>query len=271
MVEYSRYEIAGSYGDKKVIVEHARSKVQSGWLAVLFHGVHGCSSFEGNNKYGSLGSMLLNNGVDVCLVETSRARRDRESFCEDRVSWAKASFCGKTYAQDLYDECSALSFIMDRFSFSRLCLWGFSLGGIHSLFITGSESKEILTANGLEEPSFDPAKVNLLVLSGVGDSIRDEAGDSLSLPILDSISESGSIQKAASRVKVPEVVFFYGGDDGTFSELASRNLFKLMPVSNKVFHIIRGSDHAFRNICGEPSVRPLEIMVSTLTKDYFMF
>jgi hypothetical protein len=271
MVDIERYEAEGSFGDRKVIIEHARSRSNSGWMTVLFHGVHGCSSFDEGNKYGTLGSMLLEKGVDVCLVETSRIRRDRSFFGEDRITWAKEAFREKTYAQDLYDECSALAFIQRTFPCQRLCLWGFSLGGIHSVFITSGEYVPILKKNGLEDPFVDFERINLLVFSGIGDSIKKDESESLSLPILDTISPDLSIRRAASMVKVPEVVFFFGGEDSTFSESSSRRLFDLVPTENKVFHIIKGSDHAFRNMCGVPSTRPLEIMVSTLSDNYFLF
>lgn len=272
MVDIKRYEVNGSYGDRKVIIEHARSRFHvPGWMVVLLHGVHGCAAFSDENKYGVLGKMLLDRGVDVCLVETSRLRRDRSTFGEDRTKWAKEAFFGKTYAQDLYDECSALSFIQSSIPCSRFCLWGFSLGGIHSVFMTSGKHITILKDNDLDVPEIDVDNIDLLVLSGVGDSIRQEASESLSLPVLDTISPDLSIRQAASLVRVPKVVFFYGLEDNTFSERSCRILFDRVPAENKVFHIIEGSDHAFRSMCGSPSVRPLEIMVSTLSDNYFMY
>ena len=78
------------------------------------------------------------------IIETSRKTRDRERYGEDRSSWVKEAFEGKTYAMDLFDVASALSFLNRNVRCTSLWLWGFSLGGLHSLMITGSMHDKIL-------------------------------------------------------------------------------------------------------------------------------
>lgn len=261
----TNYQLEGAFGDRKVIVEHIQENGGRG-LIILFHGVHGCSSFTEGNKYGSLTRMLLPLGFDVCLVETSRIRRDRESFGSDRVEWAKQSFEGKKYCEDLFDNCQALSFILENTNYSSFNLWGFSLGGLHSILIKGGTWKEVISDCGLSIPQFDPDRIKTVITSGSGDSIREEMMECLSLPILSTAPPAWILEQSAEHIRNGLFISFYGENDETFSKTSCRKIFDTVPLSSghKYFHVIRGADHSFREIDGKPSLVPLEMMVSIL-------
>ncbi len=264
-MDFTKYELEGIFGDRKVLIDHLHVKGADD-LIVLFHGVHGCSSFTEGNKYASLAGMLLPLGFDVCLVETSRIRRDRESFGDDRTEWAWQSFKGKKYCEELYDNCKALSFILENLEYPSLNLWGFSLGGLHSILIKGYVWKEILSACGASIPQIDPERIKTVITSGSGDSIKDEARNSLSLPVLSTVPAAEILLRAAENIKKGRFLSFYGQMDATFSESSCRRIFELLPLlpEDKSFHVIPGSDHSFRQMDGKPSLNPLEMTVSIL-------
>jgi dienelactone hydrolase len=265
VMEITRYEVPGAFGDRKVIVEHMYQK-ESRDVFILFHGVHGTASGVKENKYGNLGRILVSQGARVYLVETSRIRRDRDLFGNDRNAWAWAAFEGKTYGQDLFDNCSALSFILDRVSCS-VNLWGFSLGGLHSIIIRGGAWKKILSGEKMDLPSIDVEKIKTLITSGSGDSIRKEASNSLALPILSTVPEADVLHGAARNITDCRFISFYGENDRTFTLESCRRIFDLVPLEerDKSFNIIEGADHSFREIHGEPSSEPLGKMVSIIT------
>lgn len=264
-MEFTKYELEGTFGDRKVLVDHLHVNGTDD-LIVLFHGVHGCSSFTEGNKYASLAGLLLPLGFDVCLVETSRIRRDRESFGDNVDEWSWHSFNGKKYCEELYDNCMALSFIMKNLEYSSLNLWGFSLGGLHAILIKGHVWKELLSSCGLSIPQIDSERIKTLITSGSGDSIRDEARNSLSLPVLSTVPPAEILLRAAENIKSGRVLSFYGQMDATFSESSCRRIFELIPLlpGDKSFHVIPGSDHSFRQMDGHPSLKPLEMTVSIL-------
>ncbi|MBN1333720.1 MAG: alpha/beta hydrolase [Synergistales bacterium] len=260
------YEIEGSFGDKKVLIDHVIPGSGCGVTAVLFHGVHGCCSYREGNKYRDLADQLLKKKAEVFLVETSRMIRDRDAYGTDRESWAIDSFTGKTYAQDLLDNCNALHNILETFQQGEVILWGFSLGGINAINILGGEYKAILSNSRLEYPELDPGLVNTLVVSGSGDKIRDEAASSLSMPVISTIGPSEELHEAASNIIEQRVFFFYGDQDRTFSEGSSRRVFEKIASPNKDFIIITGADHSFRQMNGVPSNEGLSEMVECLEK-----
>lgn len=264
-MEITRHEIPGAFGDRKVVVEHMYQK-ESRDVFILFHGVHGSASCRKDNKYGALGRILVSRGAHVYLVETSRIRRDRDFFGNDRNAWAWAAFEGKTYGQDLFDNCSALSFILDHVSCS-VNLWGFSLGGLHSIIIRGGAWKEILSGEKMDLPCLDTEKIKTLITSGSGDSIRKEAGSSLALPILSTVPEAEILHGAARKISNCRFISFYGEKDRTFTRESCRRIFDLVPLEDgdKSFSVVEGADHSFREVYGEPSSEPLEKMVSIIT------
>lgn len=264
-MEITRHEVQGAFGDRKVIVEHMYGK-ESRDVFILFHGVHGSASGSRDNKYGTLGRILVSQGAHVYLVETSRSRRDRDVFGNDRIAWAWAAFEGKTYGQDLFDNCSALSFILEQVSCS-VNLWGFSLGGLHSIIIRGGAWEKILSEEKMNLPSFDVEKIKTLITSGSGDSIREEASSSLALPILSTVPEAEVLHDSARKITNCRFISFYGEKDRTFTRESCRRLFDLVPLGDgdKSFHIVEGADHSFREVYGEPSSEPLEKMISIIT------
>lgn len=234
--------VPGTYGDKVVLLTVLESDVSSPWVVTLFHGVHGSASLMEGNKYSTLAHMLVNLGITVCMVESSRIRRDKYNF-ERRDLWAMAAFKGKSYEEDFEDHCRAIKKVKYLFPDRRHCLWGFSLGGLHALM--------------------SPIKVDGLVVSGSGDSLRDGNENFLGMPILDSVPSQDELYKACENYSAEWVHFFYGTEDDTFEEEACRRLFNRIPLSkeDKKFHIIEGADHSFRRINGIASVEPLHKMV----------
>ena len=263
------FEQEGTFGDRKVLIERLVPADDRGIRVVLFHGVHGCSSYVEGNKYKDLADLLLQRGLEVFLVETSRISRDRGFYGNDRESWARKSFNGKTYAQDLLDNCRALSFIVKNFPKSLIILWGFSLGGIHALNIMGGIWRSLLESNEPGSTDLDLPEIDRLVISGSGDQIRDEVSSSLSLPVLSTVSSPARLYEAASNIRAGKVLFFYGTLDMTFSEESSRRIFDLVGSEDKKFMLIDGADHSFREIKGLPSKEPLVQMVDILSGEGF--
>ncbi len=128
-------------------------------LVVLLHGVHGCASPDPDNKYGDLTRMIVGAGAKAAIIETSRSRRDREAFGDDREAWARAAFEGKTFAMDHSDVLSGLELVSNHEKGGPLWLWGFSLGGLHAVMAAGADTPVIGELEGL-------------VLSGSGVRIR---------------------------------------------------------------------------------------------------
>lgn len=260
-----RYEFAkapGSFGDKEVLLHYfTPGKRDAGPAVLLLHGVHGRACPGEGNKYGFLAGELASKGYDVCIAESSRLRRDKDSF-DDRIEWAFAAFRGKTFAMEVFDACSALRSFREKFPESPAVLWGFSLGGIIGTLIAGKKAAEIISRAGLEAP----VNVGLkgLVVSGSGDELKPEVELSLSLPVLDSLCHRSELHEAASRTSLDFALFFYGTLDETFSEASSRRIFDRLPpdAGRKEFCIIDGADHPFRNKNGAPSAAPLMAMLA---------
>ncbi len=248
-----KMELEGTFGDGVVPVHIMRPENGRGNppLVILLHGVHGCASPEPGNKYGELARMLNEAGAVCAIVETSRVRRDRATFCEDREAWAHAAFRGKTFSQDHADAVSGIEAAAREAGSGSIWVMGFSLGGIHAILASGEEGSL----------SFEPAGI---ALGGTGYRIRPEAEGALSLPILDTIPHSGRLIGAAKSIRTGRLISFYGSLDSTFPEATCRNLVDLAPLpgDKKNFIVIEGVDHAFRTLRGTPSVKPLEIISS---------
>ena len=85
------FSASGSFGDGEVRMTRFHPAGERLPLVVVFHGVHGCADPAPGDKYGDLGRFLADQGVGCVLCETSRKRRDRSVFGEDRGGWAVAS------------------------------------------------------------------------------------------------------------------------------------------------------------------------------------
>lgn len=255
--------IRGSFGDEKVLL-HLTGTDRPGPLVLLFHGVHGSADMTEGNKYGDMARLLLQQRIASCLVETSRLRRDRETFGEDRGRWAKEAFRGKTFSQDLWDIFAAFRHVRTRFPERSLWPWGFSLGGIESLFLLGSTPPHVPGSEGLPEP--DVSGTSCLFLSGSGDVLRPEAQESRKLPILDSLFAQASLHEAARRTLVRHLTAFYGSEDTTFPEDSCRRLANLVHCegTNRRFLVLDGCDHPFRTLRGIPSQEPIRNMCAVV-------
>lgn len=255
--------IRGSFGDERVLL-HLAGTDYPGPLVLLFHGVHGCADMTEGNKYGEIARLLLQQRIASCLVETSRLRRDRETFGEDRGRWAEEAFRGKTFSQDLWDIFAAFRHVQTRFPERALWPWGFSLGGIESLFLLGGTPPLVPGCEELPEP--DVSGASCLFLSGSGDTLRPAAQESRKLPILDSLFAQASLHEAARRTRVRHLTAFYGSEDTTFPEEACRRLANLVHCEgeNRRFLVLDGCDHPFRTLRGIPSQEPIRNMCAVV-------
>jgi len=264
---HTRYAARGHFGDKTVRVFFSRPRTEAGRspVFVLLHGVHGCADMSPENKYGRLAHMLNFQGAISAVVETSRLRRDRETFGDDRDSWAREAFRGKTFAADHADVLEGLSLVHSLFPENDLWIWGFSLGGIHAVIAAGGSSETVLDAENHKAP-LPEFPLTGIVTSGSGDRIRPGAKLSLELPILDSMPPESILHEAAQNLSAGYFVSFYGSLDETFSEESCREIFREVPLpeARKVFHVIDGADHPFRHLYGQPSLKPLEMMTEKL-------
>ena len=258
-LETKRLDAPGTFGDGLVpvhIMEGPGTRADAP-LVVLLHGVHGCAGPAPGNKYGDLARMLLELGTRCAIVETSRRRRDRETFCEDREAWAHEAFRGKTFRQDHADAVAGIEAATAVAAPGKVWLFGFSLGGIHAVLAAGNGSL-----------SFTPAGI---ILAGSGMRVRPEAELALDLPILDTMPDGKFLAEAAGRMKAERLISFWGTLDSTFSEEACRALVEAAPLppERKGFVVIEGADHAFRNYRGSPSLKPLEMISSYLGRAIF--
>ncbi len=236
----------------------------SSLVVCLLHGLHGVASLDRANKYGVLARLLVRLGVSVCVIETSRLRRDREAF-PDQEKWAWSAFEGKTYVQEMFDAASGLARAAELFPQKELCLWGFSLGGLSALMIAGGQGDRVRGAKDVPIPAISLERICGIVVSGSGDSLRSgaELGER-PVPIMDSICSVDVLYDACRGVSARWLRFFYGSCDETFDEASCRRLYDLIPVDDRAFTVLPGVDHSFRSLEGAPSIRPLEYMVRDL-------
>lgn len=246
----------GSFGDGQVPVHILGPEVKKTTepLVIMLHGVHGCASPEMGNKYGDFARMLSHEGAWCALVETSRSRRDRETFGADRDAWAHAAFSGKTFAQEYEDAIAGTGATFKELGLENVWIFGFSLGGIHAILAAGEDNALSFTPSGI-------------ALGGTGSSIRPEAASSLSLPILDTAPPKERLLMSARNMKTERLLSFYGSLDATFSEESCREVVTAapLPTNRKNFIVIEGSDHSFRTIKGIPTVKTLELMTGVLS------
>lgn len=231
-----------------------KAKKDTAHLVVLLHGVHGCANPQPGNKYGDLARMISHEGAWCAIVETSRRRRDRETFGTDRDAWAHAAFSGKTFVQDHADAVAGVEAAVGEIGSKNLWIFGFSLGGIHA----------VLAARGQSGLSFTPSGI---ALGGTGSFIRPEAASSLALPILDTLPPEEVLLESARNLRGKRLLSFYGSLDLTFSERSCRDLVSAapLPADSKNFIVIEGADHSFRTIKGIPTIKTLEIMTGVLS------
>ncbi len=253
----------GCFGDRTVPLS-VLDVPGASLVVCLLHGVHGVASLEQGNKYGVLARLLVRLGVSVCVVETSRLRRDREVFT-DRDRWAWSAFEGKTYAQELFDSVSGIAQVSALFPQKKLCLWGFSLGGLNALMVAGRRSADVIGGEFSPIAEVSQDRICGIVVSGSGDSLRSGADlGQHSLPILDSMCSVDILYDACRSISAQWLRFFYGSLDESFDEASCRRLFDLIPVDDRAFTVLPDVDHAFRSLGGMPSIRPLEYMVRNL-------
>jgi len=246
----------GSFGDRLVPVHilGPKEKKNTAPLVILLHGVHGCADPEPGNKYGELARMLSQEGAWCAIVETSRIRRDRVTFCEDREAWAHSAFRGKTFAQDHADAVAGAETAAGEIGSENVWIFGFSLGGIHAILASGRDK-------GF---SFKPSGI---ALGGTGSFIRPEAATFLLLPILDTTPPKARLLESARNLRAGRLLSFYGSLDSTFSEESCKEIVAAasLPADRKNFIVIEGADHSFRTIKGLPTIKTLEIMVQVLS------
>ena len=113
------------------------SAVTQSPVILLFHGVHGWAAPVEGNKYGYIARELAGKGIETCIAESSRLRRDRETFGDDRAARAKEALRGKTFAMEVYDACSAFAAVQSKYAGRPVVPWGFSLGGLSAVLLAG--------------------------------------------------------------------------------------------------------------------------------------
>jgi len=240
----------GRYGDKvvRIFIPDKTTRISRGPVIILMHGVHGCANVEVGNKYGEIAQLLLNEGINATMIETSRAHRDMTPYGDDRTSWALEAFKGKTFGQDHADNIVGVSRIQKEFPNSDHWLWGFSLGGIHAILIASENIHE---------------KPQGLILSGSGINVTKEAEDALKLPILDTMPPQKALEEAAMKISTKKLISFWGTEDNVFSKESCKAIVDLVPLSpgNKEFHVIEGADHSFRLMRGKQSIEPIKAML----------
>ncbi len=254
----------GTFGDGQVLMYSVLPE-PSAPMVFFLHGVHGSANLEGGNKYKVLGELFYRQGIGSCLVESSRARRDRSAFGEDYPRWALSAFQGKTYFDDLLDFALTLEKIQTLYPSSPLWLWGFSLGGIHGTILTSSNLERLLHGAfpRREIPRVDGNAIKGFIISGSGHSVVKEQRWLLEVPILDSLPPGETLLNCAKASLCTRIHAFYGSLDDTFEEESCRTLFEAFPEKARgSFTVLSGANHAFRTLWGEPSLYPLRTMTA---------
>ena len=263
-LEWTEDRLEGSFGDREVLLYTTRSSSSSP-LVMFLHGVHGCADMEEGNKYRALAELLYQRGMGSCLVESSRKRRDRNTFGDDYPAWALGAFEGKSYAQDLGDFARALEHLQRTYPSRPLWLWGFSLGGIHAVLLGSPTYRKVLQQDHLKVPEIRCNTLKGVVLSGSGHYVRPEQALLLRAPILNTLPPNTVLLEAAESLECGELHSFYGSLDDTFSEQSCRELFERAPQEiRRKFSVISGADHAFRSLEGQPSLEPLRQMTEEM-------
>lgn len=256
----------GYYGDGRVRLFFMEGDgPKDAPLVVLLHGVHASASPDRENKYGYLGRMLARQGFAACVTESSRRLRGRTALKDEYGAWAHSSFSGKTFAMEVLDACSAVAAAHRAYPSRAVVLWGFSLGGLLSVFLAGRGAGLALPEGEDRAPVSIP--IAGLVLSGCGDALRPEQEGSLALPILDTLWATEALYEAAGRAAPEFVLVFHGTLDETFSEESSRRLLNGVgiEVERKTFYRIPGASHRFRELNGRPSKGALREMIAVTT------
>jgi dienelactone hydrolase len=202
--------------------------------------------------------MLSSAGITCAVTETSRTRRDRETFGADREGWARAAFTGKTFLEDHADAIAGTEAAAAAVGTKNIWVFGFSLGGIHT----------VLAGGGKDGFSFTPSGI---ALGGVGSFVSPGASSSLFLPIIDTVPPEETLMEAAAGLRTGKLVSFYGSLDTTFPEDSCRQLVEAVPLpcDRKRFMIMEGVDHAFRCVRGIPSIKPLEMISRVMELSVF--
>ncbi len=263
-LQWTEKHLEGTFGDKKVLLYTALPPSASS-LVMFLHGVHGCADMEEGNKYRALAELLYQRGVGSCLVESSRQRRDRNTFGEDYPAWALGAFQGKSYAQDLGDFARALEHLQKTHPELSLWLWGFSLGGIHAVLLGSPKYREVMGEENLPIPEISGKTLEGIILAGSGHYVRPEQSLLLRAPILDTLPPNTVLLEAAASLECGELYSFYGSLDDTFNEESCRELFQRAPEEiRRDFRVLPGADHSFRNLEGQPSLEPLREMTKIM-------
>ena len=259
-------ELPADFGDKKTVLSVLHPEKESDILTVLFHGSYGCANFREGNKYAHLARIFAGKGISSCLVETSRKRRDRHAYSEDRAAWIGAAFQGKTFVQELQEVCAALIEIARVYPQKRLWLIGFSLGGILAYLALSDVIKDILALEDKTLPGLIP-HAEALILAGSGE--RSDSHSAATLPILSSRPQLMMDPSVGKGVCPGRMIGFYGSDDDTFTEESCRLLLQYcgLPEDRKFFHVLDGVDHRFRFRNGIPSGSILREMVDLILAD----
>lgn len=238
--------VDGTFGDKTVILTTGVID-RPERVVLLFHGVHSNANSEPGNKYARIGLALAECGLLPVLTETSRRVRNRSDYQDNPGGWIKDAFAGKTFDNELHDCANALFAVQKQYPALPITLWGFSLGGINALLIASGYVKEVC-----------PSHVDSLIMCGSGDAVFPENKDMFKLPILSTMTGSlDDLTRAASKLNLKWARVFRGTQDTTFPEDACRHLFSSMSVEDKQYYEIKDSDHSFRFLNGQPSMKPL--------------
>ncbi len=263
-LQWTEEHLKGTFGDEKVLL-YTTLPPSSSSLVVFLHGVHGCADMEEGNKYRALAELLHQQGVASCLVESSRQRRDRNTFGDDYPAWALGAFQGKSYAQDLADFAWAVEYLQKNHSGLSLWLWGFSLGGIHAVLLGSPVYRKVLEGENLTIPEISGKTLEGIILAGSGHCVRPEQALLLRAPILNTLPPNTVLLEAAASLECGELHSFYGSLDNTFSEECCRELFEKAPERiRREFTVLPGADHPFRSLNGEPSLEPLREMTEIM-------
>lgn len=231
--------VEGTFGDKKVCINHCLPNRSNGTQVILLHGVHSTANLKQNNKFQFLAKLLADRGYASWLVETSRLIRNRQIYAENASDWITDAFGNKTFLQEQEDVFRAVRYILNNSVKTATWLWGFSLGGSIAL---SAVAEKLTYANG---DSFVP---ELIVLSGTGLNPYPEIGEIMMKQSILSTLDESIFADVLTNIQADAIVSFRGEDDEIFSEKSCTDLLKKIPLSpkQKAFYTIKGADHSLR-------------------------
>jgi len=139
-MKQKKYFIDGCFGNKKIFID-LRVNKKSDWLVIFLHGAYGSVYKDKETKYQFLAKKLVKD-CSIGFYQTSRFFEWKEKPELSFEAFKRQGFKGKTFKQELKDVKKSFWEIVSQVKKEignkkiKICLVGFSMGGIMSILLT---------------------------------------------------------------------------------------------------------------------------------------